>query len=432
MNKKNKKKNTREKTRNNDFAGKKINKKRISIIVIIIIMILLYVVYFVAKLVKNPTNIFVVTNGELSKEETTVGYIVREESVVKGENYKNGMVKIKNEGERVAKGDSIFRYYSSGEEELKSKIASLNAEIQQIMQNEEGAFSSDIKLLENQIQKELNSLYQVNSIQKIQEYKKNINIYISKKAKISGELSPSGSYLKQLLEQKEEYENTLNSNSEYIEAPESGVVSYRIDGLEEVLKTDNFANLNQKFLSELNIKTGQTIASSDEMGKVINNYECYIIFNSDSEEAQSTKVGDKIKIRLQNSNIVQATVENIIEESDKSKTITIKIRNNVDELISYRKISFDIIWWSAEGYRIPNTALREENGINYVVRNRNGYYNKMYVKILKQNDEYCIVRAYKTDELKELGFTTTEIYNMKNIALYDEIILNPTTEQILQ
>lgn len=29
------------------------------------------------------------------------------------------MVKIKNEGEKVAKGDSIFRYYSSGEEDLK-------------------------------------------------------------------------------------------------------------------------------------------------------------------------------------------------------------------------------------------------------------------------------------------------------------------------
>ena len=294
------------------------------------------------------------------------------------------------------------------------------------MQNEEGAFSSDIKLLKNQIQKELNSLYQVNSIQKIQEYKKNINTYISKKAKISGEFSPSGSYLKQLLEQKEEYENTLNSTSEYISAPVSGLVSYRIDGLEEVLKTDNFANLNKEFLSKLNIKTGQTIASNEEMGKVINNHQCYIIFNSESNETKSAEVVNTINIRIQNSNIVKAKILNIIDDKDGSRTITIKISNNVEELILYRKISLDIIWWSAEGYRIPNTAIREENGINYVVRNRNGYLNKMLVKILKQSDEYCIVRQYDTEELKNLGFTTTEIYNMKNIALYDEIVLNPT------
>lgn len=432
MNKKTIKKNTEKKVNNNEHISKKINKKRIGFVAVIIIAILIYATYLVAKLVKNPTNTFVVANGELSEEETTVGYVVREEKVVKGENYKNGMVKIKNEGERVAKGDSIFRYYSSGEEDLKKKIADINVEMQQIMQNEEGAFSSDIKLLENQIQKELNLLYQVNSIQKIQERKKNISTYVTKKAKISGESSPAGSYLKQLLEKKEEYENTLNSNSEYIEATESGIVSYKIDGLEEVLKTDNFANLNQKFLEQLNIKTGQMIASSEEMGKIVNNYECYIIFNSDSNEAKQVKVGDTIKIRLQNSNVIQATVNSIINEDNGTKTITIKIHNNIEDLVLYRKISFDIIWWSAEGYRIPNTSIREENGINYVLRNRNGYYNKMYVKILKQNDEYCIVRAYKTEELKELGFTTTEIYNMKNISLHDEIVVNPTEKQILQ
>lgn len=51
------------------------------------------------------------------------------------------MVKIKNEGEKVAKGDSVFRYYSSGEEELKNKIAELDVEIQSLMQNEKKQFS---------------------------------------------------------------------------------------------------------------------------------------------------------------------------------------------------------------------------------------------------------------------------------------------------
>ena len=168
------------------------------------------------------------------------------------------------------------------------------------------------------------------------------------------------------------------------------------------------------------------------MGKIINNYKCYIIFNSDSNEAKSAKQGDSIKIRLQNSETTNATVENIIEESDGSKTITIKITNDVEKLISYRKISLDIIWWSADGFRVPNEAIKEKDGLSYVVRNRNGYYNKMLVKILKQNEEYCIVRAYKTEELKELGYSTREIYNMKNIALYDEIVLRPTEEQMAQ
>lgn len=408
---------------------KKIRKGRVFAVVLILALVFIYAVYLVAKLVQNPTNTFMVTNGKISQEESDIGYIIREETVVKGQNYKNGMVKIKNEGEKVAKGDSVFRYYSSGEEELKNKIAELDVEIQSLMQNEKSSFPSDVKLLESQIEKELDSIYGVNNAQKIQEYKKNINSYITKKAKIS---SPSNSRLKELLSQREEYENRLTSDSENVNAPESGIVSYRVDGLESVLTTENFTKFNKSFLQDLKLKTGQTVASNEEVGKIINNYQCYIVFNSNTNEAKNSKVGDTIKIRVQNSDTLKASVENIIDEDDESKTITVKITNDVEKLIAYRKISFDIIWWDAEGFRIPNEAIKEENGLSYVVRNRNGYYNKMLVKILKQNDEYCIVRQYKTEELEELGFTSSQIYSMRNIALYDEIVLNLTDEQMLQ
>mgnify|MGYP004520288363 FL=1 len=402
------------------------------VIITVIILVIIYAIYLVAKFVNNPTSTFIVANGELSKEETAIGYIVRDETVVKGSNYKNGMEKIKNEGEKVAKGDSIFRYYSVGEEGLKEKIANLNTEIQKVMESEKRVFPSDIKLLYSQIESELNSVYSVNSIQKIKEYKKSISSAITKKAKISGDYSPAGSKLKELLNQKEEYEKQLNEGAEYIQATESGIVSYRVDGLEESLKSSNFANLNKEFLNNLTIKTGETIASSEEMGKIINNFQCYIVFNLDSDEARSAKVGDSINIRIQNYGEVKANITNIIDEKDGSKTITIEISRNVENLISYRKISFDVIWWSAKGFRIPTNAIKEVNGLSYVVRDRNGYYNKMLIKILKENDEYCIVRQYKTEELKELGFTNEQIYNMKNIALYDEIVLNPTEEQMLQ
>ena len=408
---------------------RKISKSKVIAATVIFAIILIYVIYYTVKLVQNPTNTFIVTNGKISQEENDIGYIVREETVIKGQNYKNGMAKIKNEGEKVAKGDSVFRYYSSGEENLKSKIAELDVEIQELMQNEKGNYPSDAKLLESQIEKELDSICQVNNAQKIQEYKKSINTYITRKAKLS---SPSNTKLKELLNQREEYENKLNSDSENVNATESGIVSYRVDGLENVLTVDDFSKLNNSFLQELNLKTGQTVASSEEMGKIINNYECYIVFNSNTNEAKSSKVGDTLKIRLQNSDAVKATIENIIDEENGSKTIAIKITNDVEKLISYRKISFDIIWWDAEGFRIPNEAIKEKDGLAYVVRNRNGYYNKMLVKILKQNDEFCIVRQYKTEELLGLGFTNAQIYDMRNIALYDEIVLNPTDEQILQ
>ena len=143
-------KKTKKQTRSNI---KDINKRRkIALISIIVFVIAIYCIYKVVKLVQNPTDTFSVEQGKIYQEESVVGYIIREETVVKGSNYKNGMVQIKTEGERVAKNEAIFRYYSSGEESLKKKIADLDSKIDEAMAGEKNLFSGDIKTLERQIE----------------------------------------------------------------------------------------------------------------------------------------------------------------------------------------------------------------------------------------------------------------------------------------
>ncbi|MFR7634980.1 MAG: hypothetical protein ACLU07_04895 [Lachnospirales bacterium] len=64
------------------------------------------------------------------------------------------------------------------------------------MANQSTLPASDLKILENQIEEKLDSIYNVNDLEIIKENKKDINTYITKKAKIAGEKSPAGSYLK--------------------------------------------------------------------------------------------------------------------------------------------------------------------------------------------------------------------------------------------
>ena len=81
------------------------------------------------------------------------------------------MVPIKTEGEKVSKGDPVFRYYSNNEENLVKKIEDLDKKIQEAMSKDNSLFSSDIKLLDTQIESKLSDLYELNDIQKIKEYK---------------------------------------------------------------------------------------------------------------------------------------------------------------------------------------------------------------------------------------------------------------------
>ena len=105
---------------------KKTNKKEIPknkkiIMYLVSLVVIAYVIYTIYLLIKEPTNVFTVEEGKLYNEETNIGYVIRNEKVVKGENYKNGMEQIKSEGERAAKDENIFRYYSVNEESLKYK-----------------------------------------------------------------------------------------------------------------------------------------------------------------------------------------------------------------------------------------------------------------------------------------------------------------------
>ena len=413
--------------------GKETNKKRI-IIYISIILIILYLMYAVYMLVKQPTDKVTVDKGTLYLEETDIGYVIRNEQVVKGNNYKNGMERIKNEGEKTAKGDSIYRYYSKNEEKLKEQIADLDTKIQEALTKQAGLETSlklsDIKLLENQIDEKVELLNKTTDISKIAEYKKQIMNLVTKKAKISGESSASGSYLKQLYNQRTKLEEQLNSGAEYIKAPSSGIVSYKVDGLEETLTPNNFSTLSKEFLENLNLKTGQLIATNDECGKVIDSSNCYIATISNSEKTKNAKVKDSVQVRLSNTKIINAKITYISQENENETLIILEIDKQISELANYRKISFDLIWWSDTGLKVPNQAIVEENGLNYVVRNRAGYLDKILVEVTRKNDKYSIVSNYSTDELKELGYTTDEIINMRKLSIYDEVVLNPDLSKV--
>lgn len=409
-------------------AKYKLNRKIMIAISIVVLIIVGYCLYKVVALVQNPTNTFSVEQGKIYQEEAATGYIIREETVVKGNNYKNGMVQIKTEGERVAKNEPIFRYYSSGEESLKKKITELDSKIDEAMAGEKELFTSDIKAIEKQIEEKIASLVEVNNMQTIREAKKEISNGITKKAKIAGDYSPAGSYLKKLIDERKKYENQLNSGTEHLKAPVSGVVSYKVDGYEEILSPNNFNNLSKETLKKLNIKTGQVVADSLESGKIINNFECYIACILNSEQAKEAKLSSSVKIRLPNNAEVLSTIEYISHE-DEDTILVLKLSEQVQELVSYRKISFDIIWWSHSGKKVPNGAIGKEqkgdNEICYVIRTRAGYQDKILIKVTKQNEKYSIVENYSNAELLELGYSAEELKSRKTLTLYDEILKKP-------
>ena len=135
------------------------------------------------------------------------------------------------------------------------------------------------------------------------------------------------------------------------------------------------------------------------------------------------KFGDTVTLKFSDGEEVDADIE-YIKEDDDNRILVFKITENVENLIEYRKISFEIIWWSYSGWKVSNSALIEEDDLTYIKLMKSGVEEKVLVKVLRQNNTYSIVSNYSDDELLNLGYSLDEIQNMSSINLYDQIIVS--------
>lgn len=403
---------------------KKIDKKKIFMNLLFIIAFI-YIIYAIYLTIKKPTDTVTVESGTLTDDESSTGYIIREETIVKGNNYKNGIYQIVLEGKKAAKNETIFRYYSKNENNIQKKIDEIDAKIQTAIEKENTFSSADINNLETQIDDIIQNLKFVTDVQDLAEYKKQISNIILKKATIAGENSKSGSYIKKLINKRKEYEEKLIDGSEFVTAPKSGVVSYRVDGLEEVLSPDSFDSITEEKLNELDVKTGKIVATSTEEAKVINNFNCYIATILNSETAKNVETGKSVLLTLSSGNEVDATVKYKKEQADGKMLIVFELNTLTDELISYRKISFNITWWSYSGIKVPNVSILEDNNqLRYVLKKTTTGLKKCYIKVLKTNDNYSIISSYSNDDLSELGLDAS---TYEGIDIYDSIMLYPNS-----
>lgn len=78
-------KNNSVKTVDNNKETKPLKSKKSIIFLTITGILLIYCVFLFIKLISNPTEKFIVEQGKIYKEETQVGYVIRNEEIVQSE-----------------------------------------------------------------------------------------------------------------------------------------------------------------------------------------------------------------------------------------------------------------------------------------------------------------------------------------------------------
>ena len=244
-----------------------------------------------------------------------------------------------------------------------------------------------------------------------------INDKLTKRAKITGELSADGSAIKQYTAEIEGYQKQLNSLQSELIAKNPGVVVYNVDGYEEVFSSQALGNYTSKKLEELKIPMGEIVGTTKENGfKIVDNIEGYITVVLTSEKAKSVKIDEGYYLRFPeiSQDLVKARVEYISMEEDKT-VLTFKITTHIEQLINYRKLKVEVVWDSTEGLKINNSAIYKDGEANkvQVMLNKN-YKEEKEIKIVGSNSEYSIIESKDSNN---------------KIRPYDEIIIQNNTNK---
>lgn len=412
----------------------KKNQNLIFVLLSILIIILIYFVICIVGFFRQPADTVLIKNGEVIKYEEVVGYIIRNEKVLDTSSYEGTPKANVDDATKVSKGTEIVTYMSREKEQLTEKIAKLDDKIQEAMESKQTILPNDVKVLDSEIEIYLyTNVKESNNVYSIYESKNLINEKIEKKAKIAGDLSPVGSQLKSLIEERTSYEKQINDSEKILKTPEAGLVSFRVDNYENVLSPSVISKLTLAELEKIKINNNQIIPISTSKVKIVNNFECYIAIPMESEESKEANLNDNVYLRFDNTGdeLINATIEYISEEDNK-RIIVLKIKSNVEELTKYRKINLDVVWWSDKGLKINKEAIRysEITGVSgdtvivpTVTIKKSSYTQDVFVKIVREAGDFAIITNYEDKELLNLGVPEELIEDRQTLKMYDEAVL---------
>lgn len=357
---------------------------------------------------------YIVENDDIENTEIATAYVIKDEEVIEKDTTKV-LLPIVSEAERVAKDSIIATYKGTEYDTYLTTLEDLDKQIHELMKDLPVVYSSEIENIERQIYEKIKAANDETSYIKMQKYKTEVNALINKRAELIGTLSPDGAKIKELIQERNEYVENAKKSNDNIIATRAGIVSYETDGLENVLTYSDIDNINIDKTRE----QSKNIVITNNKIKIVNNYKAYIITEVSNLNYEYMKLNKDYTIRSigDNSTTFKGELKRITNK-DNGYEIIFEITNGIEKLISVRELEIEIVWWNTTGLFVVKDAVYEENGTSYVKVIKYGKYSEVPVKILKHNEEYCIIDNYTSAELKEKGLDRE--YSVK---VYDRLVV---------
>lgn len=389
-------------------------------VIIVLTIILIFIIFYISKKEFSKKTIYTVINGNIESSEETNLYLLKKETIVDYDKNQS-VTAIIDQGKRASRYEAVATYKNDSYDDYQRKIEDIDKQIQTLVKDLPLTYSADISNIDDKILKYSNEVQGTTSYLKIQEYKTKLDELAYKKITILANSSPDSSAIRDLVAKRENLVNLSKTSDQNIISPVSGIVTYKIDGLEGVISYDEILNYSASELE--NLISMYDSNTNNEFGiKIIDNFGAYFLVKTPSGKYDEyIKEGKSYNIRVSDFEnlVLTATLIKNINDSGYNYSL-FEIHNEIDSLVDYRKLSCEIVWNTIEGMAVPLNAIYtdEVNNYPYVLMVYGTDYVKVPINIVSKSDSIALVENVDKEVYEKYNLDTTFI-----LELYDELVI---------
>lgn len=402
------------------------NRKRLRLVFLVLVLILVFAGYVSRSKATNIETVKPVKYDYIDKIDTK-GYLILDEKTYTSQG--KGVVDYSvRDGERVSKDYVIANLnLMSDVSDLKDELLKVQSAIEHKNQNlnpsnqEFEISDKEINLIstiqDSLIKEEMPGVLE--SIETLElNTKKNVDI-----SEISSLINLSN---QELEDRRDELSREIATNNIVYKSENSGIVSYKIDNLEEVFTVEKIPEMTYDFIKENSKITykGQTnqVETGEPLYKIVDNFSYYMAIPVDDiSKIRSLRKEDKVDLLINSDTSLSGEIVEI-NKTDKTGVIVVLLKEKLSEVGLDRQVDVSIIKDRSDSYLVPTSSIVESNNTSglYLLE-LNGIVRFRPIKIISQRGEETIVeRGDSKGYIK--GKNNKEV---RTITVFDQIIKDP-------
>lgn len=401
--------------------------KRLRLLLIPLALAIIFSIFTNRKTAKNIATSLPIKTEYLDKVDTK-GYLILKEKVYTSQG--DGVVDYNvRDGERVPKDYIVANLnLMSDSEDLKKELLKVQSAIEYKNQSLNPSTSTfvitdkEINLI-NSIQDSLvrdNMQETLLAIETLElNTKKNVDI-----SEISDLINLSN---QELEDRRDDLSKEISTNNVVYKAEDAGIISYKVDGLEEVYNEENIEKIDYQLIMDKQKSTslGQrnSVKTGDPLYKIIDNFSYAMAIPIEDEKVLKTYSKDKSVDLLVNSKIsLKGKVSRVNRTNETKGVLIVSLNNKLSELGYDRVLNVSLIESRSECFVIPTKAIVEvDNQTGVYILELNGLVKFRPIEILTQNE---------IDTTISIGDEKGNIKNKKGedlrtLSAFEEVITEP-------